>query len=315
MKINNFKLDWLSFTYFKENSEDLITDFFSDFPEFEKIKDSLFILDNRKMNYQNCLSFNDDIMIRFDNQVSNKGVNVQVPSHGLNNFINLFGLSEVASLFRLLSLRHCRPSRIDLCFDDFSKTFMPKDFIDWHINDCINTRILNVGFFGSASKGYTFYMGARGKKLIRIYDKDKESGGEINAVRYEFELHREYALSVWNLLINDSSVAFGDLINDSFKIVNRDDDVQMCRCSLLDEWEKFLKSTLTQNYIEIPHIRREVRASKVNAWLETQVFNALKFYVMSNGFSALKESLQALSLSDKYKRLYYDLMEERKNYE
>ena len=123
MKVSNFSLDWLAFT-FKKSCYDLLAEFWETFPELNKLKSEMFIVGGRNFAHGLCLSNN--VTIRYDDDNNGKGINVEVPSHGLNYFFNLFqDVSSVQSMFRVLRDRGCSLSRVDICFDDYSKRYKP----------------------------------------------------------------------------------------------------------------------------------------------------------------------------------------------
>lgn len=267
----NFKLDWLSFTYLLDDIPDLLPEFFKDFPELAKIRGSM-AESNWKMKYKHCLVWNEDFYIRYDDDATSKGVNVMIPSHGLERFFEVMNCDSIASLLQKLDNRHCRPSRIDIAFDDYTKRFVPTDFMYWNLNGFINSRIRNRSLIGANDTGYTFALGSpkNRTRYIRIYDKEKESGGEIKAIRYELEYHNTNALPVWNLLKCGKSFCFGDLINDAFTVVNADSNNDISRCDLLVEWEDFIKSTLLQSSdVEIPKYSKSARYYRRIIWMET----------------------------------------------
>lgn len=310
-----FKLDYLNFTYFNESSEDLFQSFLDDFPEIEAQTSEMVILRGyqKSWGYNNVFAFTDYITIRYDDRDNTRGVSVSITGRGLEDFFSWFNLAcgddlKISEVFSLLKVRGCRPSRLDLAFDDYSKRFSPADYERWLLEGFFNTRMKKHGFFCDDKKGYTFYLGNRRKKLIRIYDKDIESAGEIKAVRYEFELHDLYAQAMFDQIINENVPAFGDLILDSFRIINPDDNERIDRCSMLVEWEDFLKSTLTQNYVKVTHYKRYKNIVSLQRWIEKDVLPCLKVYELWFGRSWLLHELQKQELNDKGKRLLIDYL-------
>lgn len=311
-----FKLDYLNFTYFKAGSDDLFQDFLDDFPEIECQTENMIILRGGKgltWGYNNVFAFTDYITIRYDDRDFSRGLSVSVSARGLETFFSWFNTlsgddTKVSVVFQLLKDRGCRPSRIDLAFDDESKTFTPDQYERWLLEGYFNTRMKKHGFFCDDKKGYTFYLGSRKKKLIRIYDKNAESDGEIDAIRYEFELHDLYAQAMFDQIIEENLPAFGDLILDSFRIINPDSDDNISRCEMLVEWEDFLKSTLTQNFVKVTHYKRYKNIEKLQIWIEKDVMPCLKAYELFFGRSWLLHELQKQELNDKGKRLLIDYL-------
>ncbi len=310
-----FKLDYLNFTYFNESSEDLFQSFLDDFPEIEAQTSEMVILRGyqKSWGYNNVFAFTDYITIRFDDRDNTRGVSVSITGRGLEDFFSWFNLVccddlKVSEFFKILKSRGCRPSRLDLAFDDYTKRFSPADYERWLLEGYFNTRMKKHGFFCDDKKGYTFYLGNRRKKLIRIYDKDIESDGEIKAVRYEFELHDLYAQAMFDQIIDENVPAFGDLILDSFRIINPDSNNDISRCEMLVEWEDFLKSTLTQNYVKVSHYKRYKNILSLQRWIEKDVLPCLKVYELWFGRSWLLHELKKQELNDKGKRLLLDYL-------
>lgn len=313
-----FNLDYFNFTYFKEGSEDLWQSFLSDFPEFYDQVQDMVILEGGKgttWGYNNVFCFTDFITVRYDDRDSSKGVCVSITSQGLESFLSWFQrLGEesirVSEVFKILKERGCRPSRIDLCFDDYSKKFTPDQYERWLLEGYFNTRMKKHGFFCDDNKGYTFYLGNRRKKLIRIYDKNKESDGFIDAIRYEFELHGYYAQAIFDQIIEEDVPAFGDLILDSFRIINPDSNENITRCEMLVEWEDFIKSSLTQNFVEVKHYRGVPKPEKFRKWFEKNLIPSLKGFIQLYGKEWLNLQLEIQQPSDKWRQILksYDLL-------
>jgi len=182
------------------------------------------------------------------------GVNVSVPSHGLEWLFGLFDLNiddddAVQKLFLLLKERHCHCSRIDLAFDDFGKTFRPSHYITWWFNGNFRSKFRKMQIASTSRDiGNTFYLGSRKTgKMLRIYDKDFESDGVIDAVRYEFELHVDYARDMFQYLCDHAVVDFIAYLRTYFDICElkykKDgslDSRNKDKWSLLPEWKEWL---------------------------------------------------------------------------
>jgi len=98
-----------------------------------------------------------------------------------------------------------KSTRVDLCFDDFEKIIEPQEV----------TQFADQGSYRGFRKhrpireskrngdllGDTLYFGTRGKngggKFLRCYNKDLESGGEVNSIRWEVEFSKERANKVF----------------------------------------------------------------------------------------------------------------------
>lgn len=274
------KLDWLGFTYRSDDRNRLpIDNFVADFPEFRKIVLEEAEISSIRSNYNVTLSWENDILFAYnvfhDNdtpgQVANTfnvGVNVQVPSHSLPLFFKLFGFDFnddmiIPKMFSLLKSRHCQLSRLDLCFDDFNyrKTYTAKDYARFFYQNRIQTPF-TITTMGTDRSGYTTYFGSLSKrtKLLRIYDKFKESEGYVDSVRYEFELHSDDARNMCDFIIDvcPHGIEFSKLIysflkvkvpnaSSYSKIANAPDDEEwctflMCGFKTYDEYKVALKN-------------------------------------------------------------------------
>lgn len=258
--VKSMSLDWLSFSWDPYRFTvpgviDVMEAFFLTFPELH----CDFIVEARvKSHYEKAFMLDAGMMIFYDTEDCNspKGVNVSVPAHGLQTFFNKFGnpAPSVKDLFKELMNRGARMSRIDVCFDDFSKTYRPKDYIDWDINDCIKTRFRFSTFIKGTNGGYTYELGKRGsERFMRIYDKDKESigiSGEplIDAVRYEFEIHNASARGFAQDIVDGKCCTMADLILSFFTVVDRKNNniTDRGQCPINEQWELWVKSQVSR---------------------------------------------------------------------
>lgn len=253
-------LDWLAFTY---KSSDVFDEFeFEHFMEaFPEIKDQSELITvkidgkNTYCCYDHVLAFNDSISIQYrskrmknDQASTNMGVNVVVPSHALAWFFGIFDIpvDRVDKLLKLLQDRGCTFSRIDLAYDDYSKMFTPHDYNRFYATDSIVSTCKNFRFFSSKQTyGATFYIGNRASgRLLRIYDKEYQSNGRINAVRYEFELGKKYNPTIVQKLIETNEFPnFLDLLHGFIRSVRYRDMNHMetlkNNLPLLPKWKEF----------------------------------------------------------------------------
>lgn len=283
---SDLSLDWLSFTYNPvnfNNADDYdytrTFDYFMDkFPEFQRVPDMIF-LDRVWSHYRKAIQLNMDILIHFDDSESNnKGVCVQVSSNALPYLFSLFNCNSVQDLFILLKDRGAKFTRIDLAFDDFTKSFLPYDFWEFYNTGCLVTRIKHLSWYSSGNKsckGQTFYAGNRSSdKFLRIYDKEVESHGQISSVRYEFELKKNICESYAAAIINGDQIDFISLITQYFRVINPDSSTRTNTADLLDEWESFCKN-LKFNEV-VPLLRKsDSKKSARWRWFKNQVAPSL----------------------------------------
>lgn len=308
MQVSNFFIDWLSFTYKDSSAADLLSSFWSVFPELDAYKSEMFIVGGR--NYAHGLCWADDVTIRFDDDNSNKGVNVEIPSHGLQAFFDLFKrdgkVLTVKEMFSLLLDRGCTPSRIDICFDDFTKAYKPVYYYKKFLSGSLVTRMRTVTMThsGDGSGGTTFYLGDRRKRMLRIYDKSIQSGGEIDSIRYEVELHSTSALSFLHHIVSspDSEVAaFGDYLLSIFDIrrVPHDGDTNKARWKKNEKWYLFVKLTFCQRFINVPTYKPETRIEEIEKKME-QHSSEFLYLIAKHGLKPVLRSIADKGLSARH---------------
>ena len=344
---SNLKLDWLSFTFkadlaLKDSDRFDIIDMPNDhhdpditgpfmkhvcfpegyteftlfqeyFPEFNDIWSDTVILSQRSSFYERVLCFNDNIRIQYDDEeYKGKGVNISVPSHGLEWLFNIFSIdvdspSALPDLLVLLRSRGCQLSRIDLCFDDFDKTFRPKNYLGWWFNGQIVTKFRKVNLTACMTEvGHTFYLGSRQTgKMLRIYDKDVESKGTVDCVRYEFELHNRYANEMADYIIQNGCVDFGGYLRSFFTVVEPGNDKKRSRHDPLPEWIAWLRenTSLTNSIVYIPHYKSPVSLDRLSNWINNYVMPSLHAYVKAVGSENFLRNLYDSSIPDKYRYL------------
>lgn len=134
------------------------------------------------------------------------------------------------------------------------------------------------------------YVGSRPNgKLLRIYDKNKESNGEIDAIRYEIELHNRYARNFMEQYMSyyegGLSISFGDLITEFIEVI----DSSKCPsnkslCPLLPAWEEYLTLVLRKNIVLKLSVRKQpVSWKRLDAWITGQVYPAMMTWIRGIG--------------------------------
>lgn len=346
-KTIRLKLDWLAFTFKPdreaikkeynkgnpkgfEHIHDVLVDeksdldlFFEFFPEFQEVSKDFLILSSYS-HYENVMGYlgvSDTCRISFNSSEDytsvEMGVNVSVPSHGLEWLFGLFGLDieddlAVHNLFTILKERYCHASRIDLAFDDYGKTFRPAKYIEWWFAGKFRTHFKKFQLASSSrTVGNTFYLGSRTSgKMLRIYDKDFESDGAIDAVRYEFELHVKYARDMFEYLVENKVVGFIEFLRSYFDIIDPIYDAHnRNKCPLLPEWASWLDnldfSEELPEKVEIPQYTLSQRKSEVTSWLYNSCLRTIKGYVEVFGWQNLQEHVRKdnRAIPDKYRVL------------
>lgn len=247
-------LDWMTFS-FMGNPEDLSEDvheFDLFLKEFPKIKDCLenAIIVNKTQFYDHVLMIDHNIRISYCDEYRKQGVSVAIPSHGLAIMYDWFDLpvdrDNLKELLLYLKDHYCQVSRIDIAYDDYTKGIIPKDYCYWYMNGNMKTNFRKINFVASENNcGHTFYIGSRKTgKMLRIYDKDYESKGEISSVRYEFELHKDYAREFVDYIIENDRINLAEYLLSWFDIIDIDVDKNRSRAPRLIAFDNWIKQIL-----------------------------------------------------------------------
>mgnify|MGYP003643286030 CR=1 FL=1 len=105
-------------------------------------------------------------------------------------------------------------SRLDIALDDFDKRFSPRsfanDFVDGRLDDelaqlssAVVTRVKGENWNWSRKKGGCLWVGGdKSDRRLRVYDKDKESGGVVPSTRVELQMRDRYALDAVDRILD-----------------------------------------------------------------------------------------------------------------
>jgi len=153
-----------------------------------------------------------------------------------------------------------RATRIDVFFDDYNHTVSLEELrITVDKKDFSGFQIASVSHTLNRTKkengGLTYdsvTFGRRGSagsgKYLRIYDKNLESNGEQNCIRWEVEFTQHHAEKVFNILsgtcgnLDVFAVSCGALIGGIMRFVHRTGDKNIGRLDVYDWWEEITKS-------------------------------------------------------------------------
>jgi hypothetical protein len=112
------------------------------------------------------------------------------------SYLSYMAPEAVQCLMRILILEYgVKTTRLDFALDDYSKTVTPYQVLQHGFAREFGRFRRAPRFSGDAHDGsLTVTFGSRAAdKLLRIYDKAKESNGEIDAIRWEVEFKDEVA--------------------------------------------------------------------------------------------------------------------------
>lgn len=203
-------------------------------------------------------------------------------------------------------------TRIDVFFDDYERvvsleelrTAIDKhDFSDFRIaskNQTLDrTKKRNGGVtYDAVSFGRRGSAGAG--KYLRIYDKNLESKGEENCIRWEVEFTQHYADKVFKILsgadgnLEVFAIACGALIGGCMKFVHRNGDKNITRLDLYDWWEEIAKNL---GVLRVRIAKKKNTLTGMMEWTERQV----------------SQTLAVIGLSFKTERDLYDWIQDLRN--
>ncbi len=262
-------LDWIRGTFaapeFK-NIKDYLQDFFESGCKLER---GLYSYE-RSIKICNGVSIHFDITEEFLN-LHNGRFMVDICGkvlHGLgghDSFLLFSGLFNMGVRF----------SRLDPKIDDHNRWVTPRRL--YHLA----RRGDFAGFrswewregHGSADSGSTIYFGRRGKKgsgaFIRVYDKTAESGGEVDAIRWEVEFTGDKAATVGELLgecetAEQFLAMLGSLVVGVISFIERSDK-NLKRCRRYYFWQEFERAA---GRLEFSIARSTSTAKKKKEWID-----------------------------------------------
>jgi hypothetical protein len=134
------------------------------------------------------------------------------------------GTERLKSYFSSFVSARAKARRVDLTLDDYEKRITPARFLEEirgpnkvaHSKKALTITGVKLG---KADTGETVYLGApQSNRRLRVYDKSFESGGEIDAYRWELQERNRAAVKAasdlvdgdWNQVIWSRLVGFVD---------------------------------------------------------------------------------------------------------
>lgn len=201
------------------------------------------------------------------------------------------------SLFKLIQDLHFKfwfkGTRSDLAFDDYQKIIRPSEVNEFAKQG--SYKGFGVHEFREGSKksgeseGATIYFGKRGKngsgKFLRFYDKDIESKGEIDAVRWEVEFTKQKAQKVLFELamsedLQEFSIKIGAFIGGAIDFVEQSDCGKYNPIDRLAFWEQILHH-LGAAVLRCP--RPDGSIETTMEWIRTSVSPAIAKLIQAMG--------------------------------
>ena len=330
----DFTIDWLEFTYRApegecSTGEEVFNKFREVFPEidldWEKNADMVYLLGHGRNFYNTVFCFSDDYTISYHSEKDKMGVHVTFPGSGIWKISDIFGFDDLnereacKKLFQILDERNCQITRLDIAYDDYSKTFYPYDFEKFRIEERITFPGRTAGYIASgAGCGDTFYIGKRGRdRMLRIYDKNYESKGRINAIRYEFELKQDWSRVIQDKVLNDDVFSFADILDSMFVIkenwnfsgnyifdergnrhLSQSDADKKNYADIDEKWQLFLETIRKTHESEIvlalPKEKEQYSLKRLDRWLNDYIAPSLYIYrsvVGNDAFSNMIDNI------------------------
>lgn len=200
-------------------------------------------------------------------------------------------------------------TRLDVFFDDYDRLVSLqglRDTIDK--NDFSGFRIVSKNQTLDRTKkkngGMTYdavSFGRRGSsgsgKYLRVYDKNLESKGKENCIRWEVEFTQHYAEQVFKILagadgnLDVYAIACGAIIGGCIKFVHRNGDKNITRLELYDWWESIVSRL---GVLQIRIAKKKNTLTGMIEWTEHQ----------------LSPTLSVIARAFKTERDFYDWMQE-----
>jgi Replication initiation factor len=157
---------------------------------------------------------------------------------------------------------------------------------------------------GGDRAGKTVYFGSpRSLQRVRFYDKKAESGGKIDAIRYEVQCRSARANEVYNSLIvlgeGELWMAIRGRLKTAISFISRTDK-NLSRSRVVGFWEDFL-ALLDCASIVAPKLSRPSAISRTIDWAERTLPKAIMKIKEALGAAAFGDWLQVLDAKASYK--------------
>ena len=162
-------------------------------------------------------------------------------------------------------------TRLDLAADDFAKIVTPAEVEAAREAGNVATHAKSGSFQRDwATKGETFGLGKRGsRQYLRVYDKAAESGGEIDAMRWELQFRDEAAASALERLVHeDWGKVFMSRLVTFVDFKDRSVDGRPDRCPRLPWFVGLVGSAEKAKPYEI--VKPAISAAKTLEWIRRQ---------------------------------------------
>lgn len=196
--------------------------------------------------------------------------------------LNHVRAEELHKFIRYIRLHNYTPTRFDWAIDDYDRTLSLDDVS----NSCQDDDYKGANCYsdwktkrrGKIAKGRTIYIGSfQSDKLVRIYDKNEESNGEINSIRYEVQWRGAYAAHAFNLFsatsdIEKATKAVSDVALGAVTFIHRTNNV-VSRCDMVQYWANFISRVGESCKMSVRRLQPLISDKK--RWIEKQVVGTI----------------------------------------
>jgi phage replication initiation protein len=174
-------------------------------------------------------------------------------------------------------------SRCDLAGDDWRRRASPRDVRDAVKREEAVTRTKRHRWYEEVDTDIgTMYFGApSSRQMVRVYDKGAESGGAIDAVRWELQTRDEPGESlVHQLVLGNWGDVWASRLVQLVDFRDRSANALVNRCPRM-EWFEGIVGNAKKASVYEP--RPPMSAEKVDAWLHRQVAPSLAAMMVRYG--------------------------------
>lgn len=197
----------------------------------------------------------------------------------------------------LITQYQFRGTRVDIALDDFSKT-LTREQLQAAISSHSYTHYRTVSEFTTyydEQVNWSFRFGSpKSEQFVVIYDKEKESKGRINSVRFEARFRAGRASDLLSTIaevfaynVEAALPALRDICLGALDFVDRDKgDKNLERCPRCDWWQAFLDK-VSATPLRLPKPQQTRSLAKTRQWLDQQVQTSLAMVVEVFGFEYL----------------------------
>jgi hypothetical protein len=218
---------------------------------------------------------------------SSVAVRVSIPGKPLSHA----GFARCRDVSRAFLALGCYATRFDWAIDDYDRKLnistLHQSCRDGSMSGARNYTYMSSARVGGTDVGESLYLGsASSDKLVRVYDKNAESKGEINSIRYEVQWRDELAQAALLLYCADSDC--DDTVSEisrrgvgAVRFIERVSEVAS-RCPLVDWYQEFVNRV--GGWCKHSVSRLQTTITDKIRWVERSVAKTLALVCSWHGF-------------------------------